>query len=337
MKRETAWLMGGAAILTTAAAGASIWNNYGALLRWTEPALPLSEVQLAPRTILFKTVDQQELKLDLYYPPGDGPFPVAIYAHGGAFVRGNRDDVFCFTPIVERFLELGIAVCSIDYRLFEDGSYFPDNLEDVRDALCFLNQEADDLRIMRGRMVLWGDSAGAALMLTTALSPMEFIGEQTAESLPLISGVIALYPPTNFLLFKFIQTWIAHIKFYGGGRDEWRELMTRVSPVTHLTADSPPIMLLHGKKIRLFRLRKRSTSLKKEPMSEPTSGCFPSRTARIPWRALPRPKIHSKSSVYWNGLKHLVVRSWRCRLGRPFTKKENMIQSVIFLLKETVR
>ncbi len=248
MKRETAWLMGGAAILTTAAAGASIWNNYGALLRWTEPALPLSEVQLAPRTILFKTVNQKELKLDLYYPPGDGPFPVAIYAHGGAFVRGNRDDVFCFTPIVERFLELGIAVCSIDYRLFEDGSYFPDNLEDVRDALCFLNQEANDLRIMRGRMVLWGDSAGAALMLTTALAPMEFIGEQTAECLPLISGVIALYPPTNFLLFKFIQTWIAHIKFYGGGRDEWRELMTRVSPVTHLTADSPPIMLLHGKK-----------------------------------------------------------------------------------------
>ena len=87
MKRETAWLMGGAAILTTAAAGASIWNNYGALLRWTEPALPLSEVQLAPRTVVYKTVHTQELKLDLYYPPGDGPFPVAIYAHGGAFVR----------------------------------------------------------------------------------------------------------------------------------------------------------------------------------------------------------------------------------------------------------
>ncbi len=248
VKRETAWLMGGAAILTTAAAGASIWNNYGALLRWTEPVLPLTEKQLAPRNLLYKTVNQQDLTLDIYYPPGEGPFPVAIYAHGGAFVRGNRDDVFSFAPIIDRFLELGIAVCSIDYRLFEDGSYFPDNLEDVRDALCFLNQQADELRIARGRMLLWGDSAGGALMLTTALAPTEFIGEQAEAHLPLINGVIALYPPTNFLLFKFIQTWIAHIKFYGGGREEWRQLMMRVSPATHLSSDSPPIMLLHGKK-----------------------------------------------------------------------------------------
>ena len=248
MKRETAWLMGGAALLTTAAAGASIWNNYGALLRWTEPALPLTEKQLASRTLTYKQVGDRILQLDLYYPPGEGPIPVAIYAHGGAFVRGERDDIFCFSPIVDRLLELGVAVCSIDYRLFEEGSYFPDNLEDVRDALCFLNKEAEDLRILRGRMMVWGDSAGAALMLTTALAPSAFVGERDERHMPLISGVIALYPPTNFLLFNFIQTWIAHIKFYKGGREEWRKLMTHVSPVTHLSSDAPPIMLLHGKK-----------------------------------------------------------------------------------------
>ncbi|WP_114572049.1 alpha/beta hydrolase [Exiguobacterium flavidum] len=248
MKRETAWLMGGAALLTTAAAGASIWNNYGALLRWTEPALPRPEIQLAPRTVVYKKVDAEELSIDLYYPPGEGPFPVAVYAHGGAFVRGTRDDLFCFSPIVDRFLELGIAVASIDYRLFAEGVYFPANLEDVRDALCFIQEQADDLMIQRGRLLVWGDSAGAALLLTTALAPEEFVGERPAHQFPLISGVIALYPPTNYLLFKFVQTWIAHIKFYEGNRDDWRALMTRCSPATHLSAESPPIMLLHGKK-----------------------------------------------------------------------------------------
>lgn len=105
MKRETAWLMG-SCVIDDGSSGSSIWNNYGALLRWTEPALPLTEKQLAPRTLTYKQVGNRILQLDLYYPPGEGPFPVAIYAHGGAFVRGERDDMFCFSPIVDRLLEL---------------------------------------------------------------------------------------------------------------------------------------------------------------------------------------------------------------------------------------
>lgn len=62
----------------------------------------------------------------------------------------------------------------------------------------FLNKEAEGLRILRGRMMVWGDSAGAALMLTTALAPSAFVGERDERHMPLISGVIALYPPTNF-------------------------------------------------------------------------------------------------------------------------------------------
>jgi triacylglycerol lipase len=156
--------------------------------------------------------------------------------------------VTLFHPLLDHFLGKGIAVVSIDYRLFEDGVYFPDNIFDVSDALCYLKQHESLLTLDTSQLLVWGDSAGAALMLATALDRHRQFAGDLGDDLPTIKGVIALYPPTNFLLFKFIQTWLAHLKFYEGSREEWRELMVKCSPVSHLYGDAPPILLLHGKK-----------------------------------------------------------------------------------------
>lgn len=248
MRKETAWFVGGAALAAATAAGASVWNQYGSLVRWEEPELPVRSTTRRRHTYTYKIVKDRPLQFDLYMPPGEGPFPVAVYAHGGAFVRGSRSMVTLFHPLLDHFLAKGIAVASVDYRLFEDGVYFPDNIVDVSDALCYLKQHESLLNLDTNGLVVWGDSAGAALMLATALDRHKQFTGELGEDLPEIKGVIALYPPTNFLLFKFIQTWLAHLKFYEGSREEWRELMVKCSPVTHLYADAPPILLLHGKK-----------------------------------------------------------------------------------------
>ena len=248
MRKETAWFVGGAALAAATAAGASVWSQYGSLVRWQEPELPIQPTTRQRHTYTYKIVHDRPLQFDLYLPPGEGPFPVAVYAHGGAFVRGNRSMVTLFHPLLDHFLEKGIAVVSIDYRLFEDGVYFPDNIFDVSDALCYLKQHESLLTLDTSQLLVWGDSAGAALMLATALDRHRQFAGDLGDDLPTIKGVIALYPPTNFLLFKFIQTWLAHLKFYEGSREEWRELMVKCSPVSHLYADAPPILLLHGKK-----------------------------------------------------------------------------------------
>lgn len=252
MKRETAWIVGvgSAALAATAAAGATVWSQYGALMRWQEPELELPDhrTEVEKKTFTFKVFRTKPLKLDIYYPIGTGPFPVALYAHGGAFVRGEREMVHAFEPIYNRLLDMGFAVVSVDYRLFEDGVYFPDNIVDISDALTYLKRHERGLKLDTDRIVAWGDSAGASLVMTVALTRGErFSGDLHGET-PNIKAVVALYPPTNFLLFKFVQTWIAHLKFYEGSREEWRALMVECSPVTYLSADSPPILLLHGKK-----------------------------------------------------------------------------------------
>lgn len=248
MKKETAWFVGGAALAAATAAGASVWNQYGALVRWQEPELPVQSANSKKQTHTYKLIDGQPLQFDIYYPAGDGPFPVAVYAHGGAFVRGSREMVTLFHPILDHLLKKGFAVVSTDYRLFEDGVYFPDNIIDVSDALCYLKQNETSLEINIENLIVWGDSAGAALVLATALDHNKQFTGELGEDVPPVKGVIALYPPTNFLLFKFIQTWLAHLKFYEGSREAWRELMVKCSPVTHLYDDAPPILILHGKK-----------------------------------------------------------------------------------------
>jgi len=54
--------------------------------------------------------------LDLYLPSeGDGPFPVIVSIHGGAFMAGDkRDDQV--TPMLAG-LARGYAVASLNYRL----------------------------------------------------------------------------------------------------------------------------------------------------------------------------------------------------------------------------
>lgn len=70
--------------------------------------------------------------------------------------------VTLFHPLLDHFLGKGIAVVSIDYRLFEDGVYFPDNIFDVSDALCYLKQHESLLTLDTSQLIVWGFSRRCA-------------------------------------------------------------------------------------------------------------------------------------------------------------------------------
>ena len=62
------------------------------------------------------------LHLDLHVPPGDGPFPVVLWIHGGGWITGSRawtvDQRFH-----ERMVARGYAVADVDYRLALEATY----------------------------------------------------------------------------------------------------------------------------------------------------------------------------------------------------------------------
>src|SRR5258708_6203492 len=94
-------------------------------------------------------------RLDLELPAGSGPFPLFIAVHGGGWESGTRADALPFCRIV---VSAGFACAAPDYRL-APAARLPAQLEDLRDALMFLRQNASRLHLQPDRIILAGESA----------------------------------------------------------------------------------------------------------------------------------------------------------------------------------
>ncbi|MCV7347539.1 alpha/beta hydrolase [Mycolicibacterium rhodesiae] len=88
------------------------------------------------------------------------PSPAVIYCHAGAFMLGNLDTDH--RQCVELARRAGCTVVSVDYRLAPEHP-FPAALDDAMTVLQWTWTVGPDLGLDRDRLVLAGNSAGAAL------------------------------------------------------------------------------------------------------------------------------------------------------------------------------
>ena len=127
--------------------------------------------------------------------------------HGGGWLRGDRSMV---SPSfagwrpgpLARLAADGFAVASVDYRLSGEAR-FPAQLEDVSAAVEWLTGQAEEYGFDPGRIVLWGESAGAHL---AALLGLRSPGR--------VRGVVDWYGPADLAAL--------HGAGRGGGRADRR-------------------------------------------------------------------------------------------------------------------
>jgi len=105
--------------------------------------------------------DGQQLGLRLYRGLAESPVPVAVYAHGGAFVTGNLDTDHA--QCVELARAAGCLMVSVDYRLAPENPC-PAALDDVEAALRYAVENCAELDADAGRVAVMGRDAGAALV-----------------------------------------------------------------------------------------------------------------------------------------------------------------------------
>lgn len=97
--------------------------------------------------------------LDIYLPAeGDGPFPVYVFVHGGAFLFGDKQDVQ-FLHAVDG-INHGYAVVSVNYRLVPE-LLLPGAIYDIKAAIRFLRAHATEYLLNTERIAIGGNSAGA--------------------------------------------------------------------------------------------------------------------------------------------------------------------------------
>jgi acetyl esterase/lipase len=138
--------------------------------------------------------------LDLFVPEGDGPFPLIIRIHGGAFKAGDKS---MDEADAQTLMDAGFAVASINYRLSCE-ALFPAAAQDALAATRFLRANAAKYNLNPDSFATWGESAGAnlAAMVGVAGGRSSYLDDPTlgnADVSSAVQAVVGWYGPYDFL------------------------------------------------------------------------------------------------------------------------------------------
>ncbi len=194
-----------------------------------------------------KGVDDKdyELKLDVYIPNGDGPFPMVLAVHGGAWRAGAK---WHLIRHAWKFVENGYGVVAINYR-HAPNYKFPAQIHDVKAAVRWMRKHHKKYKIDPDRIVAYGYSAGGHLvsLLGTTDSNDGLEGPVAKEDRKIstrVRAVVAGGAPCEFswldLNSRTLHYWM------GKTRAEDPKRWKRASPTTYITKDDPPFFFMHG-------------------------------------------------------------------------------------------
>ncbi|MCX8035842.1 MAG: alpha/beta hydrolase [Candidatus Sumerlaeia bacterium] len=214
---------------------------------------PLPPGFKAERDIEYVAGGGNSRSLDIYYPEkAEGKLPLIVWVHGGAWMGGDKKSC----PAL-RMLERGYVVASINYRLSQE-AIWPAQIQDCKAAIRWLRANADKYHIDPDRIGVWGSSAGGhlvALLGTTgdvkALEGNE--GPQGVSSR--VQAVCDFFGPTDFTKIGNFPSNLNHnapdspeSKLLGVPILEHPEKCAEANPITYITKDDPPMLIMHGDK-----------------------------------------------------------------------------------------
>jgi len=180
--------------------------------------------------------------MDIYIPSVSvmHPLPLVIFVHGGGLTSGDKSDI---SPIfLNAFASAGYAVASVNYRLAPLYK-FPAQIEDFKCAIRYLRTNAPIYGIDGSEIFAFGTSYGGELVALAALT-----GPGSAFDLgpylnvsSSIKAAVDMFGPAN------LPGWISPSdpdfrKVFSSNRDN----LLLGSPIHFVTADSPPILIIHG-------------------------------------------------------------------------------------------
>jgi len=226
------------------------------------PPAKIDHIQRKMLDVAYAHVSPAQ-KLDLYWPAaGNGPFPVILAIHGGAFKGGDKRDIQLMPMLAG--LERNYAVVSINYRLSGE-AHFPAQVHDVKAAIRWLRANAANFLFDPRKIAAWGGSAGGYLALMAGVSAgipeLEDLTLGNPEQSTEVQAVVAWFPPTDFLQMDtqleasgFVQTpESAHSGPYspesllmGQPITQIPEQVRAANPETYIRPGLPSFFIQHG-------------------------------------------------------------------------------------------
>ena len=202
-------------------------------------------------------------RLDLYLPDeGDGPFPVVLSIHGGAFMGCDKADVQVL-PMLEG-LQRGYAVAAVNYRLSGEAR-FPALIQDLKAAIRWLRGHAAVYGLDGRWIAAWGGSAGGWQATMSGVSggvpELEDLSLGHSGQSSAVQAVVAWFGPTDFLKMdeqlaasgllpppglRHDEPHSPESLLLGRTITEAPELVARANPESYVRPGLPPFLLQHG-------------------------------------------------------------------------------------------
>lgn len=235
---------------------ALVWRIAGAIslsagvaLAQTAPAAPANDTRAweafnrstAPHANARYTAEGKELTI--YNPTTTdtaqpGLTPVLLLIHGGGWSGGKPD---ALAPHARYFAARGWACVNVSYRLTsEPGVTIQKAIEDIRAAFDWVRAQAKDRGWDATRIAVLGESAGGQLACALGILPPEPT-RWRAHSLVLVNPVLDLTTLTWALTVPGVNDRAID------PRAPEKHPAWAVSPLFHLRADAPPILVVHGR------------------------------------------------------------------------------------------
>jgi acetyl esterase/lipase len=208
------------------------------------------------RDLVFARVGGKNLVLDLYRPENrSGNLPVVVWIYGGAWRTRNRVQQ---APRASWLATHGYAVAVIDYRLSSE-ALFPAQINDCKAAVRWLRTNAAKFGLDAGHIGAWGESSGGhlATLLGVTGDVADLEGDLgNADQSSRVQAVVDFFGPTDFLQMDAHALPGATLKhdppaspesqLVGGAIKENVQKVARANPITYVTKDAPPFLIVHG-------------------------------------------------------------------------------------------
>jgi acetyl esterase/lipase len=201
------------------------------------------------RDVAFATIGPQTLRVDVFRPRTPGRLrPAVLQIHGGAWVLGFKE--YQGIPLLTHLASNGWVGFNADYRLSPKAT-FPDHLIDVKRALAWIREHAEEYGVDPEFIVVTGGSAGghlAALLALTAGDPAYQPGFESADTRVAAAVVFyGVFDMTNRLgtrpgrYQQMLERVVMKVK-----KADHPDLFARASPIDCVRADAPTFLVVHG-------------------------------------------------------------------------------------------
>ncbi len=203
--------------------------------------------------ITYGTWTGYDAKLDVYQRrDANGPQPTLMFIHGGGWVLGTKEQsVMSIMP----WLEMGWNVVNVEYRM-SHVALAPAAVEDCMCALRWIAAHAKEFNFDLTHLVITGESAGGHLALTTGMIPQSAGFDRQCPGASFTNGggpdlpkpvaIINWYGITDLNDMLDGPNKRAYAIEWFGGLPNREEIAKRVSPLSYVRRDLPPILTIHG-------------------------------------------------------------------------------------------